>query len=160
MLAVKEVADALKDHLRVRLTNGVETVLDELVEELGGVGHVEIAGNREGAAGRDVRADVRVAVGLAMRGVGRVAQVAEIKLAKERAGALEHRVGEVGAATVLVGEDIAHDDVEDALNGIVAVRADPSEILFAGRHVVLHDGDTRAVLAAIVLLLHEQVEPA
>jgi hypothetical protein len=51
-------------------------------------------------------------------------------------------------------------EVENPLDGVVLVRADALEILLSGGHVELDDRQARAILAAVVLFLHEEIQPA
>ena len=160
MLPIKTVADALQDHLRVGVAHGVQPEFDQLIEQLVGVGHVEVAGQDEISAGGVVRAQIGVAVGQVIAGVRPIAKVPQIHLAEEVTTSLQFVVAEVFEVLVAQRVDVIHDNVEDALDGVVLVRADAFDVLDPRGHVELDDRDARAVLSAVVLLLHQQVQPA
>ncbi len=159
VLAVQEVAEPLEDHLRVGLADGVEAVLHELLEQLGGVGHVEVAGEGQVPARHVVLAEEGMAVGQLVPGVRAVAEVPHVDVAEERAPALQRRV--VRRCLRAPPErllDILHHHVEDALERVVPDRPLAAQVRLARRHVELDRGDPGSVLAAVVLLLHQQVE--
>jgi len=157
VLAVEEVADPLEDDLRVRLADRVQPVFDELVEQVGRVGHVEVAGDREVPAAHVVLAGERVAVREPVARVRPVPQVTKVDVGEEFARVLHRRV--VHHRELARGEsvDVLHHRVADPLDRVVLARSHPVQEFLAGRHVELDGGEARAVLSAVVLLLHEQV---
>ena len=96
VLAVDRVRDLLEHHAGVALAHRVHAVAHQRLEELGGVGHVEVAAQRERAGRHAVPPDERVADRLAPAAVRAVAQVADHRLAQQGHGALELERGHRG----------------------------------------------------------------
>ena len=154
---IQEEADLLEDSLGVGREDGVLPHGDERVVELLGVGEVEVAAEREVARGPRAAPEVGVARREAVTAARSVAQVPHQQLAAEVEVAL-HRLGELrvdhprGDVVVVLPQQRLEDLVER-----VALDAPLAEHeRLARRGVELHAGHARAVLAAIVLFLHQQ----
>ncbi|MFO0874634.1 MAG: hypothetical protein U0575_11785 [Phycisphaerales bacterium] len=158
VLAVERVADALEHHLGVALADRVQSVLHEPVEELRRVGHVEVAGQRKVPARGVVAAQEGMARLLGVAAEGAVAQVPEVDLAEERNAPLELDLAERVELEVREVAQRPHGVVEEPLDRVPLGRPRAVDEGVARWHVELHDGDAGAVLAAVVLLLHQQVE--
>jgi len=159
MLLVEPEADLLEDGLGVGRIDDVRAALRERGVELAGVGEVEVAGDEQVAGRPDGLARVRVAGDRVEAAGGAVAQVAEQELAAEVEVAL-HRLGELRdddrlAHLVGVGLDLAGEDLGQALGADLAV-AEEEGLAVLGPD--LDAADARAVLAAVVLLLHQEEE--
>ena len=157
VLLVEVVADFLEHGLRVGVKNGVDAALDELLVEFVGVGEVEIAADHQVAGLPTAFAEIGVAGALVVAAGGAVAQVPEQDLAAELEVFL-HRVGEFGEDAALadefvVGLELLGENVGQRVGARVALAEHEGP---ARRHVELDAADARAVLAAVVLLLHQQ----
>ena len=158
VLAVEEVAEPFEHHHGVGVADGIEAVLDETREQLRGIGQVEVARDRQIAAGDVVSPHEGVAVVGRAAAVGAVPQVADQHLAEHRKTTLEfqrrHR-SQLGVAELRCGRDGV---VEEPLDGVPLGGAGPREKPLPGRHLEPHRGEAGPVLTPIVLLLHQQVE--
>ena len=160
MLAVQAIPEALENHLGIRVTDGIQTPIHQLIEQLPGVGHVEVAGQGEVAAGGVVSTDKWVTVGHGVTRMCAVAQMPDENLAQERAASFQLQVAQLLESGGAQPVDVAHDGVEDPLDGVVLVGTDALDVLGAGGHVELDHGDAGPVLPSIVLLFHQQVQLA
>ena len=156
---VEPEADLLEDGLRVGRVDDVRAALRERGVELGGVREVEVAGDEQVAGRPDGLTRVGVAGDRVEVAGGAVAEVAEQELAAEVEVTL-HRLGELRdddrlAHLVGVGLDLAGEDLGQALGADFAV-AEEEGLAVLGAD--LDAADAGAVLAAIVLLLHQEEE--
>ena len=156
---VQPEADFLEDRLRVGRVDDVRTALRERRVELAGVRQVEIAGDEEVAGRPDGLAGVRVAGDRVEVARGAVAEVAEEEFAAEVEMSLncfrEFGDDDPFAHLVGVGLDLAGEDLGQALGADLAVAEEEGLAIFGAD---LDATDTRAVLAAVVLLLHQEEE--
>ena len=156
---VEPEADLLEDGLRVGRVDDVRAALRERGVELGGVREVEVAGDEQVAGRPDGLTRVGVAGDRVEVAGGAVAEVAEQELAAEVEVTL-HRLGELRdddrlAHLVGVGLDLAGEDLGQALGADLTV-AEEEGLAVLGAD--LDAADAGAVLAAIVLLLHQEEE--
>ena len=154
---VEVVADFLKHRLGVGAEHRMLAALDQLLIEFGGVGHVEIPHDHEGARRPVAAAQVGVAgafVELAARPVSKVPH-------QDLAAEIEDVLDAVGVVFV---EDAFAVHLEERLHFLAEnlrerVRLNAAaavDVGFSEWHIELHAADAGAVLAAVVLLFHEQ----
>ena len=160
MLAVDEVPDLLEDHAGVGVADRVDAELHQPPEQVPRVGQVEVAGEHQVAARHVAAAQVRMAEFAAGTRVRAVAEVADHHFAEVRDATLELRGVE---ATQVLGCQLVgrpHGLGEDPLDRRPLRGAHAVDERLACRHVALDHADAGAVLSAVVLLLHQEVEPA
>ena len=160
MLAVDEVPDLLQDHAGVGVADGIDADLHQPPEQVPRVGQVEVAGEHQVAARHVAAAQVRMAEFAAGTRVRAVTEVADHHFAEVRDATLELRGVE---ATKILGCQLVgrpHGLGEDPLDRRALRRAHAVDERLACRHVALDHADAGAVLPAVVLLLHQEVEPA
>ena len=118
MFKIEEIPDAFKNDLGIRISNGTESVLDELIEEFTGVGHVEVACKGKIPAGRIVPSNQWMAIGSRVASMGSISQVPDVDLAEIPAAVLQGL--EVRAAVLQLNRfKVALHRIEDAFNGVV-----------------------------------------
>ena len=152
---IHEVPNLFEHRDGVGFLLGVLANLDQHVKQLVHVREVEVAGDHEVAGAPVVLPQERVAVLDIVLAKRAVAQVPQEQLAGEGVVVLKrHRVLELLGGKVL---EAAHDLAEQVLDGARVHRAHSGDVALAGIHVQLDVGQPRAVLAAVVLLFHQQV---
>ena len=92
----EEVADLFEHDLRVRFSDGIQAVAEELIEQGRRIGHVEVAGQHQTSRSAVTSSVQRMAMVFGMSAVGAVAQVAEHHFAQERSDAVPLRAVEFG----------------------------------------------------------------
>ncbi len=159
VLLIEEEADFLQQGLRVGREDRVLAHADERLVQLLGVGHVEVAAEREVARRPGRTAEIRVTRGDVVTARGAVAQVADEQLASEIEVFFD-RVGELGVdlAGGLLLFVLGEQDLEDFVERVGLHAALAKHERIARRDVEFHAGHARAVLAAVVLLFHEEEE--
>ncbi|NIP92392.1 MAG: hypothetical protein GWO24_02515, partial [Akkermansiaceae bacterium] len=133
------------------------TALDQLLVQLRGVGHVEVAHHHQGA-GRPVAA---AEVGMAGTGVelpgSSVAQVADQNLPREVELLLQHfGVVQVHHAFARHLVDTAQLVAEETCQGIAGGVPFPENVGLSLLHLELGTADAHSIVTAVVLLLHEE----
>ena len=156
---IEMVADFLKHRLRIGAEDRVLAALDERFVELGGIGHVEIPHDHEGARRPVAAAEVGMAGAFIELAAGAVAQVPHEDLAAE----IKVLLDAIGAVLVQLAlavhlEEGFHLLAENLCQRVGFDPAPPVDVGFSERHIELHTADPGAVLAAVVLLFHEQEE--
>ena len=157
MLLIEVESDFLQNRLRIRSVNRVLTHRGERLVELGRIGQIKITAQRQ-VARRPRRAPKkRVTRAEAVAAAGAVAQMPHQRLAP-KIEMLFHRVGEfrVNHAARKPLVVLAEQSLENLVERIALHAPLTKHEGLAGRHVQLHARHTRAVLAAVVLLLHQE----
>ncbi len=156
-LAVEAVAHELKQDIAVAVDTRALALVGEVFEHFVDVGHVEVAADAEVLGTPVVAAQEGVNVLHAALAGSAVAQVTHIQLAGE--GQL---VEGLGVDLLLFHHllNLAVCRAEDLSDGVGALGALAEHILVTGLGVELHRRDAGALLSAVVLLLHHQIELA
>ena len=94
VLPVDEIADFLENHASIAVANWMKSVVDELAEQFGRVGEVEVSRNGQRARLAVGAAKVWVAHRAGIAAVGAVTKVAEKDLAEKGKLALERSFAE------------------------------------------------------------------
>jgi hypothetical protein len=154
---IEEEADLLEDRLGVGGEDRMLAHRDQRSVQLLGVGQVEIAAQRQVARRPRTPAEKRVARGDVVPAAGAVPQVAHQQFAAE-VELLLHRVGELGMDDALgdVLIILAEQHAEDAVEGVRLDVPFAEQVRRPGGHIELYAGHSGAVLAAVVLLLHQE----
>ena len=154
----EEVADFFEHDLRVGFSDGIEAVAEELIKQGRRIGHVEVAGQHQTSRSAVTSSVQRMAMVFGMSAVGAVAQVAEHHFAQERSDTVSLRAVEFGIGQVI---DLIHPFrnhrqqlVQIAWSGT----ASAGEVGLATTMFESDHANSRAILAAVALLLQEQGE--
>ena len=152
---VDKMTNALKNGHRVGFLLGVLPESDQLVKQLVGVGHIEVARNDEVACAPVVLAQKRMAILNLVFAVSAVPQVGQ----KQFPGKRHFLLQKLAVFQLLRGEPFktGHDAAEDVLDGPRVHGTNPGNVPLARGDVQLDVGESGSVLATVVLLLHEQV---
>ena len=154
---VEEEADLLEQGLGVRSEDRMLADRDEAVVQLHRVGHVEIPGQHQVSRRPRAAPEERVARTQAVAAGGAVAEMSEVDLRSE-VEVLFDRVGElrmdraVGDLLAILLKEFLEDPVERVRLDVALAEHER----LARRDVELHTRHTRAILSAVVLLLHQQ----
>ena len=155
-LAVKSVADLFEHDVSVGIHSGMLTVGCNAVEDFVDVRHVEIGADAEVLGPPVVSAQKRMDIRKAtLPGCG-IPEVAHINLTSKRKVAAG--IGSVGQLPL---RDVLETSVhvgENLLNGARAQCPLAEHVFLAGCGLHLDAGKSRSLLAAVVLLLHHEVE--
>ena len=151
---VEHISYLLQQHIAVAIEAWVLTGGYYLLKDFVGVGHVEVAAQGQRARAPVVAAQHRVGVGQAAAAGGAVAQVSHIYLA-DKGRILLHLVD---AQALDVAGQVAPHLIEDDGYGVFAEGALAEYQLVAGRGMGFYYSKPRSLLAAVVLLLHQQVQ--
>ena len=155
-LRVEQMAHLLEDKIRVGILAGVLPGGADLGEDVVRVREVEIAAEGQVAGAPIAAAQEGVDVSEARPAGGAVTQMAHVEFAGEgQTGRGVSRIGEALGSDVAI---LAVDRLEDLRDGARPSGPLTKHILLAGRGAELDAGEPRAVLPAVVLLLHEEVE--
>lgn len=154
---VEMEADLFENGLSVRIEDGMLAAGDQLLVERTGIGHVEVSCQHEIAHGPVAFAKIGVA---ALLGVAPGSSVAEMS---------HHGFGGEGEAVLDGGDELRKhlppldqrfvlgDEVfKNAIKGVGLNAALAKHVGLSRRHVQFDGSDARPVLAAVVLLLHEE----
>ena len=155
---VQKVPNLLQNGDGIGLFLGALAQTHQLVEQLVHVGHVEIAGQNEVAALVIALSEEGMAGLDGVFAVGTVPQVSQVDFAQgghvvfEEFGVLQQR--RVPAQCIV---DSLLDAAKNIRNGLAVNASVAAEVALSGRHVELNGSQPGAVLAPVVLLLHQEV---
>ena len=157
VLLVEVKADPLEQRLGVGGKDGVLADGDEAVVQLPRVRHVEVPRQHQVAGRPGTAAEKRMAGAQIVAARGAIAQMAEQQLAAEVEVPLD-RLGElrVDRALAHLFRVPVQQILEDAVEGIGLDVAFAEHVRFARRDLELHARQTRPILTAVVLLLHQE----
>ena len=155
VLLVEGVAYLLKQKHRVAVKARVLAGGHDVVEDGVDIGHVEVAAQQQCPRAPVVAPQEGVRVFQTAAAGGAVAQVAHVDLPDER-----HRaVDIVDIHVVYAGGHFRAHGGEDVVDGARAQGTLAVHVFVAGLRVELHHAYARGFLAAVVLLLHKQIQP-
>ena len=153
---IQMVADFFKDGLRVRAEDGMLAALNHALVQFRRVGHVEVAQHHQGARRPVGAAQVGMAGAFVKEAGGAVAEVphqdfpAVVKVVFNVFSVFQV---DLTAADFFV--KLLDLPVEDGGEGVLAGVPGAEQVGLAEGHVQFHAADARAILAAVVLLFHQ-----
>ena len=160
VLAIKEIADLFEHHARVAIAHRMQPVLNEFREEFFRVREIEIARHRNRARFSIGAPQIRMTHRTRTTTVRSVAKMPEHHFTKQAETTLQfevaHRV-ERGLTHLARGRKGV---IEESFDRIAFGGAFAFKKRIARRHVEFRARNSRAVLAAIVLFLHQEIEAA
>ena len=158
MFKIEEIAQTFEYHLRVGIPDRIQSVFDELFEELGRIGHIEIAGNGQIPTGGVVLSEKRMAVRHASSGVGAVSQMSKVDLSEKITRRLQFGLVLRVERRLPQNTHVPGGGVEYACQGISLGRPHSSQERDARGHVEFDRGDAGAILSTVALLLHQKMK--
>ena len=153
---VQMVADFFQDGLRVRAEDGMLAAFNHALVEFRRVGHVEVAQHHQRARGPVGAAQVGMAGAFVKEAGGAVAQMPHQDFTAVVEVVLDvFRIFQVDLAAADFLVELFDLAVEDGGKGVLAGVPGAEQVGLPQRHIELHTADARAVLAAVVLLFHQ-----
>lgn len=153
---IQMVADFFQNGLRVRAEDGMLAAFNHALVEFRRIGHVEVAQHHQRARGPVGAAQVGMAGAFVKEAGGAVAQMphqdfsAVVKVVFD-----VFRIFQVDLAAADFLVELLDLAVEDGSKGVLAGVPGTEQVGLAQGHVELYAADARAVLAAVVLLFHQ-----
>ena len=158
VLLIKEVADLFENSDSVGFFLGMLAEIYQLLEELVHIGHVEVASKHEVAGLPVVLTQKWMAVLNAVAPEGAIAQMAEKQFTCEGKIVLEPFgiLNMLGVGLELLFEALI-DGPEYVLDGRGRVGPSATYVAVTRADVELYVGEARAILSAVMLLLHKEI---